>query len=62
MFLLLYILYPQSFVASSIDGGIKYRPTAEELAEIGPAFTKRWNEYFANAPDKPVVWIGPVVM
>jgi alcohol oxidase len=44
---------------SAIDAGIKIRPNEEDLKEIGPAFTTRWNSYFADAPDKPVMWIGP---
>ena len=47
---------------SALDAGVKIRPTEAERKEIGPAFNKRWNEYFANAPDKPVIWIGPVSM
>jgi alcohol oxidase len=43
---------------SGIDAGIKMRPNAEDLQEIGPAFDARWKTYFADAPDKPVVWIG----
>ncbi|KAI0070144.1 alcohol oxidase [Panus rudis PR-1116 ss-1] len=43
---------------NGLDAGIKIRPNAEELADIGPAFQKRWNEFFANAPDKPVLWLG----
>lgn len=47
---------------SALDAGVKIRPTEEELKEIGPDFTARWNEYFVNAPDKPVMWMGPVSM
>ncbi|PFH48754.1 GMC oxidoreductase [Amanita thiersii Skay4041] len=43
---------------NSIDAGIKMRPNAEDLRVIGPEFEQRWNEYFANTPDKPVMWIG----
>jgi alcohol oxidase len=45
-------------ICSGIDAGIKIRPNKEDLQEIGPAFEVRWNTYFANAPDKPVMWIG----
>jgi len=45
---------------SGLDAGVKLRPTAQELEELGPQFKKQWAEYFANAPDKPVIWIGPV--
>ncbi|KAG5649963.1 hypothetical protein H0H81_001310 [Sphagnurus paluster] len=43
---------------NGIDAGIKMRPNAEDLREIGPEFQPRWSAYFANAPDKPVAWIG----
>ncbi|KAH9017282.1 alcohol oxidase-like protein [Lactarius hengduanensis] len=42
----------------SIDAGIKWRPKASEVAELGPEFQEYWNSYFANAPDKPVLWMG----
>lgn len=45
---------------SALDAGIKMRPNAKDLEEIGPIFGKRWQGYFANAPDKPVVWLGPL--
>ncbi|TFL03300.1 hypothetical protein BDV98DRAFT_563991 [Pterulicium gracile] len=45
---------------NGIDAGIKFRPTLEELKAIGPDFTTRWENYFANAPDKPVLWMGPI--
>jgi hypothetical protein len=47
-------------ICSGYDAGIKIRPNQEDLKEIGPAFEARWNSYFANAPDKPVMWIGTV--
>ena len=31
------------------------RPTNEELLSMSPEFDHRWNTYFANAPDKPVM-------
>ncbi|KAF8813030.1 alcohol oxidase [Phlegmacium glaucopus] len=39
--------------------GIKMRPTNEELSSMSPEFDHRWNTYFANAPDKPVVVVLP---
>lgn len=48
------------YSGSGIDAGIKFRPTLEELKAIGPDFTTRWENYFANAPDKPVLWMGPI--
>lgn len=47
---------------SALDAGVKIRPTVEELAAIGPEFSNRWAEYFADAPDKPVMWLGSVAM
>ncbi|KAN0140567.1 hypothetical protein V8E53_001776 [Lactarius tabidus] len=43
---------------NSIDAGIKWRPNPSEVAELGPEFQKYWDSYFANAPDKPVLWVG----
>ncbi|KAH9837702.1 alcohol oxidase-like protein [Rhodofomes roseus] len=48
--------------SNGIDAGVKLRPSAEELELIGPSFTKRWQEVFANAPDKPVLWLGLLSM
>ncbi|KAJ3970469.1 GMC oxidoreductase-domain-containing protein, partial [Lentinula raphanica] len=39
---------------SSIDAGVKLRPTPEELEELGPDFKQVWDEFYAGAPDKPV--------
>lgn len=47
---------------SALDAGVKLRPTDEERKAIGPAFDKKWQEYYVNAPDKPVMWFGPVSM
>lgn len=41
---------------------MKLRPTEEELKTIGPDFTARWKEYFVNAPDKPILYIGPLAV
>ena len=43
--------------ASGVDAAIKMRPRANELGEIGQEFEARWNDFFENAPDKPVVWM-----
>ena len=47
---------------SALDAGVKLRPTEQERKDIGSAFEKKWEEYYVNAPDKPVMWIGPVSM
>ena len=43
---------------STVDAGIKWRPEISELPEFGPEFKEVWDSYFANAPDKPMLWIG----
>lgn len=45
-------------IFSGLDAGGKLRPNAAELKELGPEFEARWKNYFENAPDKPVIWIG----
>ncbi|KAJ7436331.1 GMC oxidoreductase-domain-containing protein [Mycena latifolia] len=40
------------------DSAIKMRPHPEELPELGPDFTKYWNDVFANKPDMPLFWLG----
>ncbi|ESK91954.1 alcohol oxidase-like protein [Moniliophthora roreri MCA 2997] len=46
--------------SNGIDAGIKMRPNAKDLAELGESFTPLWNSFFANNPDKPVMWMGLV--
>ena len=36
------------------------RPTNEELSTMSPEFDHRWNTFFANAPDKPVMLAMPL--
>jgi len=43
---------------SSLEIGIKWRPDPSELAELGPEFKQVWDSHYANAPDKPVLWMG----
>ncbi|KAF8075818.1 GMC oxidoreductase-domain-containing protein [Lyophyllum atratum] len=43
---------------NGLDAGVKLRPNAEDLKEIGLDFEERWKSYFANVPDKPVMWMG----
>ena len=43
---------------SAVDAGVKWRPVSSELAELGPEFKKVWDSHFANASDKPVMWMG----
>ncbi|CCM05910.1 uncharacterized protein FIBRA_08148 [Fibroporia radiculosa] len=44
---------------NGIDAGVKLRPDKNELRKIGPDFQQHWMDYFANAPDKPPMWLGP---
>ncbi|OBZ66993.1 Alcohol oxidase [Grifola frondosa] len=43
---------------NGIDGGVKFRPTPEELKIIGPEFEKRWTSFYSNKPDKAISWYG----
>ncbi|KAI9453452.1 alcohol oxidase-like protein [Lactarius psammicola] len=43
---------------NAVDAGIKWRPKPSEVAELGTEFQEYWDSYFANAPDKPVLWMG----
>ncbi|KAH9943781.1 alcohol oxidase-like protein [Amylocystis lapponica] len=44
---------------NGLDAGVKIRPNAAERATMGPAFARRWEEYYAAAPDKPVLILVP---
>lgn len=46
-------------VVSGIDAGIKFRPSHREVEEIGPEFKSRWDQHFANAPDRPAFILAP---
>jgi hypothetical protein len=45
---------------SGLSAGIKWRPEPSELPEFGSEFKELWDAHFANAPDKPVLWMGVV--
>ena len=47
-------------MSSVVDAGIKWRPEPSELAEFGPEFKEVWDSYYANAPDKPVLFMGAI--
>ncbi|KAI0920510.1 hypothetical protein AcW1_002232 [Taiwanofungus camphoratus] len=47
---------------NGMDAGIRIRPSAEELEALGPDFQQVWMERFAHAPDKPVMWLGPLAL
>ena len=41
-----------------IDAGIKYRPTEDELKQMGPDMEKIWEKEFKDKPDKALFWMG----
>jgi len=43
---------------SLVEVGVKWRPGPSELVELGPEFKEVWDSLHANAPDKPVLWMG----
>lgn len=43
---------------SGLEAGIKIRPSRKDLDVIGHEFHRRWLDYYAPAPDKPVLWIA----
>ncbi|KAF7344285.1 Alcohol oxidase [Mycena venus] len=45
---------------SGVDAGIKLRPNAQDLEQLTPLFSERWETFFAHAPDKPIAFVGPV--
>ena len=51
----IYLQFPLTLQNSGLDAGIKMRPTNEELLSM-PEFNHRWSTFFANAPDKPVMF------
>ncbi|OJT13847.1 Alcohol oxidase [Trametes pubescens] len=48
----------ESYQGGGLEAGIKIRPSRKDLDVIGDEFRKRWLEYYAPAPDKPVLWIA----
>ena len=51
--------FPLTLLNSAVDAGIKMRPTNEELSSMSPEFDHRWRTFFADAPDKPVMFALP---
>ncbi|KAK0449786.1 GMC oxidoreductase-domain-containing protein [Desarmillaria tabescens] len=45
---------------NGIDAGIKIRPVDKDLTELGPEFKKRWDSLYVPAPDKALLWLGPI--
>jgi len=54
------LLYPRwlTMTISGVEVGIKWRPDPSELVELGPEFKEIWDSFYANAPDKSVLWTG----
>ncbi|KAJ7033595.1 GMC oxidoreductase-domain-containing protein [Mycena alexandri] len=44
---------------NGLDAGIKVRPNAQDLQQLTPAFSTRWATFFADVPDKYVVFVAP---
>lgn len=49
-------------MTSGLGAGIKIRPSKKDLDDIGVDFRDRWLEYYAPAPDKPVLWIATLAV
>lgn len=45
---------------NSVDAQCKARPTAAEVAALGPAFQKAWDEEFKDKADKPMMMMSLV--
>ncbi|KIJ67561.1 GMC oxidoreductase [Hydnomerulius pinastri MD-312] len=45
---------------NGFDAMVKVRPSAEELASIGPKFQSRWETFFKNSTDKALAIIAPL--
>ncbi|KAI9638039.1 uncharacterized protein MKK02DRAFT_42421 [Dioszegia hungarica] len=42
------------FATNGLNMGLKWRPTEEEIAELGPDFAAHWKSVAEDKPDKPV--------
>lgn len=50
-----------AIASNAIDAGAKFRPTQQEVDEMNsPEFSKVWDEYYKNSPDKVVMFGGIV--
>ncbi|KAI0324555.1 alcohol oxidase-like protein [Cubamyces sp. BRFM 1775] len=47
---------------NGLEAGIKLRPSRQELYAIGDDFRKRWLEFYAPSPDKPIIWMGVIAL
>ncbi|TCD66628.1 hypothetical protein EIP91_001095 [Steccherinum ochraceum] len=45
--------------SNGIDAAVKMRPVSvDEVRSIGPEFEKKWESFYADHPDRSVLWIG----
>ena len=45
---------------SGLNAGIKVRPGAEDLKELGQEFERVWDKFYAPARDKPLIITCPI--
>ena len=41
---------------------MRFRPSEEELLATGPDIVDRWTSFYADAPDKAMLWLGVISM
>ncbi|PWW75220.1 GMC oxidoreductase [Tuber magnatum] len=46
------------YATNFLNAGGKVRPTEKEIEAMGPEFRKFYDEYFKDAPDKPVMFVA----
>ncbi|RPA90913.1 alcohol oxidase [Choiromyces venosus 120613-1] len=46
------------YATNFVNAGGKVRPTEKEIDEMGPEFRKFYDQYFKDAPDKPVMFVA----
>ncbi|PPR03907.1 hypothetical protein CVT24_008099 [Panaeolus cyanescens] len=45
---------------NGIDAGIRIRPNRRDLEEMTPSMQQRWEKFYADAPDRPLLLMGPM--
>ncbi|KAH7908608.1 GMC oxidoreductase-domain-containing protein [Hygrophoropsis aurantiaca] len=45
---------------NGIEASLKLRPNSEEVKELEPAFQERWESFFAEQSDKPLILTAPL--
>ncbi|KAJ7156201.1 GMC oxidoreductase-domain-containing protein [Mycena filopes] len=43
---------------NGVEAGIKLRPNAQDLEQLGASFRARWESFFVGAPDKAAAFVG----